>query len=144
MDRVTRQLPERTTFFITPLTDVEHQFCKPEHLASVYSIPIEVATRIVNGAIAKMTARLAALFSNKRQNAKDRILRQKEDVPGAQELLAAELPFEYAKGKLLFGQVVQDLNAEHLNGNRLSLTLSDALSIPTLRAFADRAWAVKE
>jgi len=140
VNRVSPQLPERTKFFITPLTDVEHQFCKPEHISNVYSVDIEEARRIVDGAISKLTAKLAALFSSKRQNAKDRILRQKEDAPSAQNLLSGSLPFQYAKGKALLGQIVQDLNAASYNGNKILSVRSTALEIADLKGFSEEAW----
>ena len=139
--RVSSNLPERTEFFITPLTDIEHQFCRPEHVAEVFGLSAENAELIVSGAISKIAARLAAIFSSKRQNAKDRVLRARENAPGAQELLSSSMPFEFAKGKLLFGQIVQDLNAASHVGNRLQMTRTAALDIPELKAFATKAWA---
>ena len=141
VNRISERLPERSKLFITPLSDIEHQFCMPEHIASVYNISLADAEAIVQGSISKLGAKLAAIFSNKRQNAKDRVLRQMEGAPGAQDLLTDTLPFEYAKGKVLFGQIVQDLNAAHHNGSRLGLTKSDALHITTLGEFARLAWA---
>lgn len=138
--RVAQKLPERTEFFITPLTDIEHQFCQPEHVSAVYQIGIDEAKRIVVASITKLSAKLAAIFSSKRQNAKDRVLRQKEDAPGAQDLLVADLPFEYAKGKTLLGRIIEDLNAASYNGNRLISTKSPALEIFSLTEFAKKAW----
>lgn len=138
--RVSERLPDRSQLFVTPLSDVEHQFCKPEHIAAVFNMQQGDAEAIVQAAIAKISARLSALFANKRQHAKERVLRQKIDAPGAQDLLKGELPFEYAKGKALFGQIVQDLNAASYNGNRLAMAASDALRIDALREFAGLAW----
>jgi hypothetical protein len=38
-----KKLPDRTTVVVTPLKDVEHIFCRPEHTSAVYGIPIEDA-----------------------------------------------------------------------------------------------------
>lgn len=139
--RVTAQLPPRTTFFITPLTDIEHQFCQPAHIASVFSISLEKATSIVDQAIENASSKLAAMFSSKRQNAKERILRQMgNDLPGAQDLLSAKMPFEFSKGKFLFGQIFQVLTDEGHNANRLALTPSQSLEIGVLAKFAREAW----
>lgn len=140
IERISGELPSRCTFFITPLSDIEHQFCKPEHIASVFKISLTEAEDIVRGAISKLSTKLAAIFSNKRQNAKENVLRKKDHVPGAKDLLTSDLPFEYAKGKAIFGQIVQDLNAASYNGNRLALTKSDALHIVALSDFANLAW----
>lgn len=140
-DRAAGKLPPRTTFFVTPFTDIEHQFCQPAHIASVFDISLERATAIVDRALESASAKLAAMFSSKRQHAKERILKNMEsEPPGAQDLLAAKIPFEFAKGKTIFGIICQIINNEGLNANRLALTSSDHLKIQTLSKFADEAW----
>jgi len=133
-------LPARSRLFITPLTDVKHQFCQPEHISHVLGISVGEATQIVNDSIRKINANLAVLFGNKRQNAKDRVLRKKDDVPSAKDLVSGDLPFEFAKGERLFGQLVQDLDGAGHTGNRLAHVTSPALEVSELRAFVSLAW----
>lgn len=139
--RVTNQLPPRSTLLITPLTDVEHQFCTPQHIANTLDISEADATTFVNSAILNHNAVLSVHFANKRQNAKDRVLRNMDNVPSASELVGAQLPFEFAKGKVLLGQIIKDLDSAGLAGNRILQASSDALKIPELQEFSQAAWS---
>jgi hypothetical protein len=129
-----KKLPERTTVFVTPLTDIEHTFCRPEHISAVYGIPVPDAQALVAGAIAANSAPFAAEFAQKRSNLKDTALRKMENVPSAVDLLAHGVQFEQVKGKRLLPHVLTALqNAGH-NPMHLTQTPSDALVHPPLRA----------
>jgi len=128
-----RKLPERTTVFVTPLTDIEHTFCRPEHIAAVYGIQLADAQTIIATVIAANHAVFAAEFAQKRSNLKDTALRKMENVPSAVDLLAEGVLFEQVKGKRLLPHVLTALqNAGH-NPMRLTETTSEAIVSPLLR-----------
>ena len=140
IERAASQLPARSSLFITPLTDVEHQFCLPEHIAASVEITLDEAWLFANEAIRNNHARLAVNFATKRQHAKDRTLRQKSDVPSAEDLVKADLPFEWAKGKTILGLIIQSLNAAGFAGNRILQMSTSHLEIQELKTFAAMAW----
>ncbi len=144
IDKANKNLPPRSELFITPLTDVEHQFCTPEHISAALGISKEDAKRFVTDAIAKNNARLSVYFANKRQNAKDRVLKAYDKAKSASDLVKDTIPFEYSKGKMLFGQIVEDLNAAGHQGNKLMIAKSAALEIDALQKFAAIAWGAAE
>jgi hypothetical protein len=122
--------------FVTPLTDVEHQFCKPEHVAGALGLSLEDARQIVEGIIAANNASLAAYFTNKRSDLKSKILKTMDNVPSAANLLGAQIAFEYVKGKRLFGLLNVELTRLQHNPMHLINKRTDALKIPELSQFA--------
>lgn len=143
-DRERQKLPSRCELFLTPWTDVEHQFCRPEHLSSTLGITLDQAKQIIEGIIAANNASLAADFTNKRSDLKQKVLKAKEDVPSAASLLGAQIGFDYVKGKRLFGLLNTELAKLQLNPMYLQSKKSDALNIVELRQFAEKAWNVGE
>jgi energy-coupling factor transporter ATP-binding protein EcfA2 len=138
--REKEKLPARCELFVTPLTDVEHQFCKPEHIAAALEISLEEARDIIDGIIAANNASLAGDFANKRSELKNKVLRLKENVPTAVDLMGAQIAFEHVKGKRLFGLLNVELQQLGHNPMRLLTTTTDALKIDQLRAFAAGVW----
>jgi hypothetical protein len=128
-----KKLPERTTVFITPFTDIEHTFCKPEHISAVYGIPLADANEIVNAIIVGHSATFAAEFAQKRSSLKDTALRKMEKVPSAVELLAQGVQFEQIKGKRLLPLVLAALQNSGHNPMHLTQNTSEALIHPPLR-----------
>lgn len=141
--REANKLPDRCQLFITPLTDVEHQFCKPEHISAALKIPLEQAKQIVEGIIAANNASLAADFTNKRSELKNRTLKSKEKVPSAADLLGAQIEFEHVKGKRLFGLLIDELTKLKFNPMYLTTKRTDALKVSELKQFADAIWLPK-
>ncbi|CAJ0882752.1 hypothetical protein AMST5_03366 [freshwater sediment metagenome] len=140
IERYSSQLPDRTQLFITPLTDVEHQFCQSSHVCSAYGIAEAEAEGIVNGILARFNSRLSVLFANKRGEAKIKTLRAKTDAPSAERIIQEPIQFELAKGKFIFGHLQQALTDAGHNASKLTTTATGALRIPVLSAFADSAW----
>lgn len=68
--REATKLPGRCEPFITPLTDVEHQFCKPEHVGAALNISFDDARQIVDGITTADNASLAADFTDRRSRRK--------------------------------------------------------------------------
>ena len=139
VNREAAKLPDRCELFVTPLTDVEHQFCQPEHLAGALKITAEDARNIIDRIIVAHNASLAADFTNKRAELKSKLLKQKEDVPSAADLLGGQISFAFVKGKRLFGLLTAELSKLGQNPMHLSGT-SDALQIEQLRKFAAQVW----
>lgn len=134
------KLPDRCALFVTPLTDIEHQFCKPEHVSASLGISLDDARQIIDGTIAANNASLAADFTNKRSELKSRILKAKDNVPSAVDLLGAQISFEQVKGKRLFGLLNNELPKLQHNPMHLIHKGTDALKIPELKLFADLVW----
>ena len=139
-EKESSKLPDRCELFVTPLTDIEHQFCKPEHVAAALEITIDEARTIIEGVIAANNASLSADFANKRSEIKSKILRDKGNVPTAADLLGAQISFEQVKGKRLFGLLNVELTQQGKNPMRLLTTRTVALEIEQLQKFAERVW----
>ncbi|MGA2492534.1 MAG: AAA family ATPase [Roseiarcus sp.] len=138
------KLPERSLLFITGLSDIEHYYCDPRHVAASVGISVEAADRIVSGVLEANNASLAAEFGAKRKELIDRDLRGMNPEPlKAADLLGGVVRFEQAKGKRLFGLLVQELTKLGHNPMKLTNTKSDALNIPELRALAEKVWPPK-
>ena len=140
LSRKSKKLPDRCELFVTPLTDVEHQFCKPEHLSEALNISFDEARKIIEGIIAANNASLSADFANKRAELKSKLLRLKENTPSAADLLGAQITFEFVKGKRLFGLLNVELPKLGHNAMHLLTTTTDALRIEQLRSFAEQVW----
>lgn len=140
LDREASKLPAGCELFFTPLTDIEHQFCQPMHVADALKIQMQEATALVDNLINANAAKLAMEFSQKRMELKNKILRDKENVPSATELAQQRVSFEQVKGKTLWGLLNQALIAKQYNPMHLLTTQTDALKIKTLTRFAENAW----
>lgn len=140
VEKEQKKLPERTTLFLTPLTDVEHQFCKPEHISTALSLSGEAAIKLVEGVITSNAAKFAMEFAQKRTDLKAKALRDKQGVPSAIDLAKERVSFEQTKGKALWGQLHQELSASHQNPMLLLTTRTPALEIEELRTFAKTVW----
>jgi predicted ATPase len=140
LEKEAKKLPSRCELFVTPQTDIEHQFCRPEHLATALEISLDEARTIIGGIIEANNASLSADFANKRSELKGKILRDKENVPTAANLLGAQISFDQIKGKRLFGLINGELVRLGKNPMRLLTTHTDALKIDQLEEFATRVW----
>jgi hypothetical protein len=128
-----RKLPERTDVFVTPLTDIEHTFCRPAHISAVYGITLSDAEALVAAVIAANSAAFAAEFAQKRSNLKDTALRKMEKLPSAVDMLNKGVQFEFVKGKSLLPLVLTSLQMAGHNPMRLTQTASNALIHVPLR-----------
>jgi hypothetical protein len=133
IDKESKKLPDRTTVFVTPLTDIEHSFCQPQHISTVYGIPEGDAREMVEAIIKANSTKMTAVFAQKRTDLKNTVLRGMENVQSAVDLLANEVRFEQVKGKHLLPLVQNALqNAGH-NPMHLIQRASPALVHPILR-----------
>lgn len=139
--RESQKLPARCQLFVTPLSDIEHQFCQPPHIAAALSISSEDATKIVNGIILANGASLAAEFANKRSDLKSKALRSKDSVPSAADLLTSQIDFKFVKGKRLFGLLDAELVRLKYNPVKLVSVSSESLKIADLQSFANSVWS---
>lgn len=133
IDNESKKLPDRTTVFVTPFTDIEHTFCRPEHISEVYGINGNDARLMVETVIVANAATMAAEFAQKRSSLKDTALRKMENVPSAVDLLANGVHFEQVKGKRLLPLILSALQAAGHNPMHLTQTGSAALVHPPLR-----------
>ncbi len=139
VEKESKKLSDRSELFVTPLTDIEHQFCKPAHIAEALGMSFDDAEKIIGAIITANGASLTADFANKRAELKNKTLKQKQDTPTAADLLDAQISFEQVKGKRLFGLLVVELQKLGLNPMHLSKS-SVALSIEQLQNFAAKVW----
>ena len=135
-----KKLPARCELFVTPLSDVEHQYCQHEHISEALNISLDNARSIVSAIMAANNASFAADFANKRTDLKSKALKGRDDTPSAADLLKGQIAFEYVKGKRLFGLLCNELTAQHHNPMHLSTKRTSALAIPELTAFARKVW----
>ena len=133
------KLPDRSFPFLTPLTDVEHSFCQPAHIAAVYGMTIEQAQALVDQAIAAQQAKLTIEFSNKRNALKSGALKKMEAVQSAQDLIGASIQFPQVKGKTLLKAIHAALQSQGLNAAHLSTQTSPALVDVNLSALIVQA-----
>jgi hypothetical protein len=138
--REASKLPARCKLFLTPLTDIEHQFCQPAHIADALNMTVEQANALIDGLIEASGAKLAMEFSQKRADLKAKILREKDDVPSATDLVGQRISFEQVKGKRMWGLLNQALAAQAQNPMHLLTKQTDALKITELTEFATMAW----
>jgi hypothetical protein len=133
IDNESKKLPERTKVFVTPLTDIEHTFCRPAHITAVYGVAAADAEAMVAAIIAANSAPFAAEFAQKRSNLKDTALRKMDNVPSAVDLLANGVQFSQVKGKRLLPHILGALQQAGHNPMHLTQTSTDALVDPELR-----------
>src|SRR5262249_53555189 len=118
-EREATKIPNRCELFVTPPTDVEHEFCRPGHLRGALNMSLQEAERIITRIIEANNASFAADFTNKRNELKSKVLRDKENVPSAADMLGATTSFEQTKGKRLFGLLNAELTRLGHNPMRL-------------------------
>jgi hypothetical protein len=134
------KMPGRCELFVTPLTDIEHQFCQAEHLAASLGISAQTARDIINRIIEANNASFAVDFANKRTDLRNKVLKDKDDVPSAQNLMGGLIEFSQIKGKRLFGILNTELPRQGYNPMHLLTRRTGALRIEELQQFAERVW----
>ncbi len=125
--RKSTKLPDRCQLFFTPLTDIEHQFCQPVHVAAALDMTVGEATALVEEVITDNAAKLAMEFAQKRADLKSKILRDKDNVPSATDLAQQRVTFEQVRGKRLWGLLITALTAQGRNPMLLLSKESQAL-----------------
>jgi predicted ATPase len=85
-----KRFPERTFIFVTPFTDIEHSFCSPEHISAVYGMSLAEAEELLRRVIDANKSAMLVEFAQKRSSLKDTVLRKKDSVPSATELVEAD------------------------------------------------------
>lgn len=123
----TGKLPERTTVFVTPHSDVEHTFCRPEHIAAVYDMDLDDARSLVDTILATQSAVFSAEFAQKRMSLKSTALKNMQNVPSAPDMLENGIQFDYVKGKRLLALVQNALQTQGHNPMHLQQTISVGL-----------------
>ncbi len=133
------KLPERTHIFVTPLSDIEHTFCKPEHIAAVYGMTETEVSELVQKVISDNNARLIVEFTHKRSDLKNSALRKMPNVSSTDNLIGQEIQFYQVKGKSLVPLVLEALKAVGHNPMHLTSKPSAALQEDKLKTFIEKS-----
>jgi energy-coupling factor transporter ATP-binding protein EcfA2 len=112
--KAARVLPANTTYLIGSLTDIEHYFCRPAHIASIYGISGEEAQSAVDAVILKNQAWLSAKLVKKRSDIKNKSLRGCDVWTSTDDLTGNGIEFEFAYGKALVGKILNELKGRRL------------------------------
>ena len=113
--KAAKNLSSNTKYLIGSLTDVEHYFCRPEHIASIYGISDENAQKAIDEAIANNQAWLAAKLTNKRRDLRNKEFKNCPDWSSTDDMFSAEMKFEFCYGKALVGKIIQNLEDQGYN-----------------------------
>ncbi|MEF9926446.1 MAG: AAA family ATPase [Massilia sp.] len=139
VENESKKLPERTFLFVTPLTDVEHSFCQPRHVAKVYGMTEEAANQKLQDILTENAAKLTVEYTQKRTHLKDNALRKMQNVPSAGDLIGKAICFNQVKGKSLLPLLLDSLSADNHNPMRLTTVPSPILVDVGLAALVQRA-----
>lgn len=107
--RYEQTLPENAIMYISPLTDVEHFFCTPGHVAAVAQIDEEEAQDVVDEVVQEKQGLLGAKLGKKRVDLAFKALKTFADRSDTEDLVANGVSFEMSLGKLLMPRIIQKL-----------------------------------
>lgn len=124
-------IPDRAVMFISQLTDIEHPFCQPSHIAEVCAIDEMEAFDIVNDVVRSNQAILASKFTSKRHDIKFKILKKYNDRESTEKLIGSEISFHYSLGKILLPKIEAALSERGIFSGSL-IKSSTALQNPDL------------
>jgi hypothetical protein len=128
-------LPKRAVMFISTLTDVEHFFCTPAHIAEVCEIDEDEAFSIVENVIDENQARLSSKLTRKREDLKFKILRNYAKRKSTDHIIKDRVSFHYSLGKILLPRLETKLRDHGYEFSSL-LQASDALVISEIQQFS--------
>jgi len=129
-------LPERAKIFISCLTDIEHFFCRPEHVAQVLGIETNDAEEILNETLQELQAKLASKITRKRLDLKHKILRTNPNRATTDQVIGDAVGFEFALGKLLLPRLEDKLRDRGYQFESLS-QITEELFVQELAELAD-------
>lgn len=134
LSRYAEILPERAVMYISTLTDIEHFFCTPAHVAEVCEIDDDEAFSIVENVIDENQARLSSKLTRKRDDLKFKILRNYEKRKNIDNVIKDRVSFHYSLGKILLPKLESKLREQGYEFASL-FEASDALQIDEIREF---------
>ena len=105
LKRYENVLPDRCKMFISTLTDIEHFFCGPDHVAEICEIDEDEAFAIVEGVIDENQAKLSSKMTRKREDLKFKILRNFQGRANIDNIIGDRVSFHYSLGKILLPQI---------------------------------------
>jgi len=108
-EKYQQTLPENAVMYISPLTDIEHFFCTPGHVAAVAQIDDEEAQDIVSEVVNNNQGLLGAKLGKKRVDLAFKALKSFAGRANTENLVAHGVTFEMSLGKLLMPRIVQRL-----------------------------------
>jgi predicted ATPase len=102
-------LPDNTTMYIASLTDVEHFFCTPAHVAAVAQIEEDEAQDVVDEVVNENQGLLGAKLGKKRVDLSFKALKTFAGRAATDDIVANGVTFEMSLGKLLMPHIINKL-----------------------------------
>lgn len=134
IDRYADIANDDVLMLISSMTDIEHLFCSPQHVADVCNIDFEVAFQYVESVVDVLQAKLSSKLTLKRNDLKFKILRQCPNRAATHQVVGDRVSFQYSLGKLLLPRLEEHLRQENVLAGSL-VRSSAALAIPELQEF---------
>lgn len=105
----------RYDLFITRLSDVEHYFVQPEHIANSTGLSVEDSKQIVDDCLSSNNILLYDTFRSKRDQIKwDLYSGDRDACPSAIDMVdSGKIGFDHALGKTLIKKVANALQEQH-------------------------------
>ena len=105
--KASENLPNNTKYLIGELTDIEHYYCQPKHLKTIFEITEEQAQEVVDGVVADGQAWFTGKLVNKRSDLKNKVLKNCGAYSSTEELTRNGIGFELCLGKAMVGRILQ-------------------------------------
>lgn len=134
LERYANILPERSTMFISTLTDIEHFFCSSDHVAEICEIDGDEAFTIIEEVIDENQAKLSSKITRKREDLKFKILRTFEGRENIDNVIGDRVSFHYSLGKIILPKIENRLRELGHNFQSL-LAPSPALRVEEIEEF---------
>ena len=107
--KAVNHLSKDTNYIIGSLTDIEHYFCRPEHVADCFKVELKEAAAVVDEVVAENQAWFSGKLTNKRSDYRKKEFRECDVWSSTDDMTAEGIPFELAYGKALAGKVIQKM-----------------------------------
>lgn len=108
-ERYQEKLGNRVLFLTSKMTDVEHYFCCPDHIAEIAKINGADAKSIVDQVVQENQAFLGSKLSKKRADLKFKALKTYAKSDTTDNLVRDGIVFEYSVGKCLMPKILDKL-----------------------------------
>lgn len=107
--KATNNLSANTSYLIGSLTDIEHYFCRADHVASCFKINSIEAQEAIDEVIAENQAWFSGKLTNKRGDLRKKEFRSCDEWSSTDQMTSDGIVFEFAYGKALAGKIIQKL-----------------------------------
>lgn len=138
IERESKKFPAKSLVFVTSLSDIEHLFCSPQHVANVFELSLAESKAMIEDILSRNAANFLIEFTQKRNDLKAKALREYPKFVSAHNLITNnKIQFLQVRGKSIFPFVLEELKNRSLSPGLLTSTPSDALVDERLKAFID-------